>query len=149
MASRLDPLRFQELSMKVRNRLDICLTSMEIVAYSVGLPTYDEQTRLAKVLIKTGEAFITSVRAITAMTIVMHKLRCIQDIHVRNERIKDPKYVWTLDRVEKERSIHVPLQRTILRQMRKVLHIYYDLDISEFVIAMEYQLVTRLVLAKT
>lgn len=51
--------------------------------------------------------------------------------------------------MEKERSIHVPLQRTILRQMRKVLHIYYDLDISEFVIAMEYQLVTRLVLAKT
>ncbi len=45
--------------------------------------------------------------------------------------------------------IHVPLQRMILKQMRRVLFIYHDLDISEFIIAAHYQRVTNLILAKT
>lgn len=70
---------YKDLITETQNRLDECLTAMEVLAYIPDIPDYQEQVALAKVLTITGDAVLVCTRSITAMAIILHKLKCIQD----------------------------------------------------------------------
>ncbi len=57
----------------------------------------------------------------------------------------DPQEV--LRHLESDKVIHVPLQRILLRQMRKVLWLYHSIDMHEINIAINHQMVATTVLA--